>query len=249
MKQFVLPESYNGEKLLTLRKDTFHHLVRVLRLRPEETLKGIDHNRTIHTFRVQDIQKDRCVIEKTDTLKPEVREYQLTLFQGLLKGKKFTQVVRQATEAGIHRVVPLVSEHSIPRLEAQEEKTWRLQRVAKEAVEQSGSPEIPEIAEPLPIEDLEAFWNHQGLGLYCHNEDQGGESLHRLLASPQKHLAVCVGPEGGWSEKDRKTLERAGFHPLYLGFNTLRAETAALYALAVMHFILMEKESWIPKPR
>lgn len=249
MKQFVLPESYNGEKLLTLQKDTFHHLVRVLRLRPEETLQGIDHYRNVHTFRVRNIQKDRCVIEKTGTLRPEVNEYQLTLFQSLLKGKKFTQVVRQATEAGVHRVVPLVSEHSIPRLEAQEEKTWRLRRVAREAVEQSGSPDIPKIEEPLPIEDLAAFWNRQGLGLYCHNQDHGKESLHRLLTDPPKQLAVCVGPEGGWSEKDRTALELAGFQPLYLGYNTLRAETAALYALAVLHFILMEKESWMPKPR
>jgi len=244
MKQFVLPPDYGGEDRLRLEKGTFHHLAHVLRIKPGDALKGIHEDNVRYTFRVESIERDSCLLERITQEKPVTRNYHITLFQCLLKGKKFDQVVRQATEAGADRIVPVASAYSIPRPEEKHDKLPRLRKIAREAVEQSGSPAIPEITSPVHLEDISRFWDGRGMALYCNSDHDNAPALHEHLSQPCEKIALFVGPEGGLSDSDTAILRHAGFRSLYLGRNILRSETAAVYALGAVNILLMEKERW-----
>lgn len=247
MKQFILPAGYNGETQFSLEDTAFHHLVRVRRVKPGDTLKGIDEKNRRYTFQVDTVRGDSCLLNRVASEEPQVREHHITLFQCLLKGKKFSQVVRQATEAGAERIVPVISEYSIPRPEGRDDKIERLRKIAREAVEQSGSPVIPEITVPVHIRDIPSIWDSGDTALYFRNIPANTVALHARLRRPGKNLALFIGPEGGISDTDKDVLEASGFHPVYLGENTLRSETAALYALGALNILLMEKETWTVK--
>ena len=155
-------------------------------------------------------------------------------------------IVRQATEAGVRRIVPLLSRHSVPRLESGEEaarKVARWQRIAREALQQSGNPRLPEILPPVRLEEY-LGGQIAGTGLFLHQEPLEGGSLHELLAEAQREILLLVGPEGGLAEPEVEWLLARGFRPVHVGPNILRSETAALFALAAVQMILKERERW-----
>lgn len=249
MKQFVLPEHYTGEDHVSLRGETFHHLARVRRIHAGDTLKGIGEDHRRYTFRVESVRKDACTLVKMSSEEPRTKTHHVTLFQSLLKGKKFDQVIRQATEAGADRIVPVAGEYAVPRPEDKEGKLHRLKKIVREAVEQSGAPHIPEITHPVDIDDIDGLWNRRGTAIYCSSIPGKTRHLHELLASARSNIAIFIGPEGGLSDTDITTLENAGFLPLSLGEHILRSETAAVYALGAVSILLMENETWTLKNR
>jgi 16S rRNA (uracil1498-N3)-methyltransferase len=180
----------------------------------------------------------------------------LVLYQGLPKGQKMDLIVRQATEAGVSMIVPLRCEFSVSRIDRDEggAKRGRWERVVREAMQQSGSSVATEVAEPIDIEEAAAHWRSltgypsgdfpASRAFLFHQEPLARSSLHRYLYENPVRVAVAVGPEGGFSEREVESLTDSGFLPVFLGANVLRAETAALYAIAAIRIILLEKHSW-----
>jgi len=82
------------------------------------------------------------------------------------------------------------------------------------------------------------------LCVFCHQERVAHTSLHELLATAPAGTAVLIGPEGGFSQRELPLLMNKGFVPVHLGDNILRAETAAIYTLAAIKIILLEKKAW-----
>jgi 16S rRNA (uracil1498-N3)-methyltransferase len=180
----------------------------------------------------------------------------IVLYQGLPKGQKMDLIVRQATEAGVSLIVPLRCEFSVSRIDRDEggAKRGRWERVVREAMQQSGSSVATEVAEPIGIDEAAAHWRNvtgypsgassASRAFLFHQEPLARSSLHRYLYENPVRVAVAVGPEGGFSEREVESLTDSGFLPVFLGANVLRAETAALYAIAAIRIILLEKHSW-----
>lgn len=155
----------------------------------------------------------------------------LTLLQGVSKGERMDLAVRKATELGVDRIVPVLAEHSVIRLDAERgrrrQQHW--QAVAVSACEQCGRNRVPEIATPQPI--AEALALPEGLqGLVL---DTGGGTGIRGVA-PAPGYALLIGPEGGLSAAELDQAAAAGFRRLRLGPRVLRTETAAIVALTVL---------------
>jgi len=267
MRQFVLPADYSGESRITLRGRSFHYLTDVLRLPVGSSFPGMDPNGARVTVTLVEAGKSSCTVAvepavrghdptssadaaTAESLDPTRRCPRITLFQCLPKGRKMDLIVRQATEAGIYRIVPIISEHSVARIEAGEGgKTGRWQRIIREALQQSGTGHVPILEDPLPFESIPEECAERGVRLVFHERPLANKGLHEYLHDATDHVALVVGPEGGLSEKEVAFLTNAGFGAVYLGNSVLRAETAALYSIAAVQIVLLERDSWKARPR
>lgn len=158
----------------------------------------------------------------------------LTLAQGVARGEKMDLIVQKATELGVARIVPLLTERSEVKLDpARAEKRlihWRA--VAASACEQSGRARIPEVTPAQPLESwLRGLDNNGAQRLALLPE---GTVQARSLRFDAAGGILVVGPEGGLGERDTSALSAAGFTGLRLGPRILRTETAGLAALAAL---------------
>ncbi|HVO39927.1 MAG TPA: RsmE family RNA methyltransferase [Spirochaetia bacterium] len=246
MKQFLLPSSYAGEARLSLTGDDHRYLARVLRLREGAELPAVDVKGSRYRMTILRVDKTRCLAELLPDRDNEVPPggFSLTLLQCLPKGRKIDLIIRQATEAGVSRVVPLFSERTLVRPADEAVRQARLARVAREALQQSGRSRLPVIEEPRGLASLAAGRGDWGTALFFHEERLSAGSLHELLAGQTDRVSILVGPEGGLSPAEVNLLTAAGFRPAYLGSGVLRVETAALYAIAAVRTIVQEKDAW-----
>jgi 16S rRNA (uracil1498-N3)-methyltransferase len=177
----------------------------------------------------------------------------IVLVQALAKGPAMDLIVRQAAEAGVSRIIPLAARRSVSRAEGGREgtKLERWERIAREGLQQSGSPVATTIDEVSDLSDLPARLGPQRpnrLMLLLHEAPLAKTALHEYLNGTPEEIILCVGPEGGFAPDEVDALMAAGFKPLLLPGAVLRAETAALFAVASVEIILSERSSWIPCP-
>jgi 16S rRNA (uracil1498-N3)-methyltransferase len=170
---------------------------------------------------------------------------QLTLVQGISASDRMDQTIRQTTELGVVRIIPLESERSTVRLDAagRASKTERWRRIARSAAEQSARLTEPEITEPvtLPVA-LKMLANYDGIIVAW--EEQGGEPVgeavqalaDKVFGNPR--IALFIGPEGGFSHAEADALRTAGARVVTLGDTILRTETAAVVASTLVLYHL-----------
>ena len=167
------------------------------------------------------------------------------LFQFLPKPQKLELIVRQATECGVSVIVPIIGEYteksSVMALEGN--KKERLERIIKEARQQSGSPVDTKLHTPVTLSDAIAMWNEachdteNTLGFVLSERDDCDGTLNEIVEkkSEIKKVGIAVGSEGGISPEEVSSLqEKALFHPIHFAVNILRCETAAIYGIAAV---------------
>lgn len=166
---------------------------------------------------------------------------EVTLYQGLPKGKRWPLIVQKCTELGVTRIVPVMTARTIVRLDAREieGKRERWQKIAVEAAEQSGGVLPPEVAEPVTWAQALAQWRASGQAGVLLDETLAGEEGHGLREALQgaketRQVAVFVGPEGGLTPEEGQTGRKAGLTAVSLGSRILRTETAAIVACALV---------------
>jgi 16S rRNA (uracil1498-N3)-methyltransferase len=201
--------------------------LRTLRLGPGERLIVFDETGTEHEVRIERVGghgADAIILTSHHPARESPLD--LTLVPALLKGAKMDFVIEKATELGVRRVVPLQSRYALDR--GGRVERWR--RIALAAAKQSGRTHVPEVDAPAPIADVIArAW--PGLRLMAWE----GEREAPLTALPARAdaVVVLVGPEGGFADDEVAAARAAGFHTLTLAPRILRAETAALTAVAL----------------
>jgi 16S rRNA (uracil1498-N3)-methyltransferase len=146
----------------------------------------------------------------------------------------FDEVVRQVTELGVRTIVPLLTERTL--LKPSQNKRDRWQKIAAEATEQSERAIVPQVKDPIAFKSfLNAESASASARLLCWGR---GDSPHLLtVVSELKHqesLTICVGPEGGWSDRDLEMAIASGFQTVSLGSRILRAVTAPMAAMAIV---------------
>jgi len=247
MHVFLLPEDYSGEKTFTLEGEKYHYLKNVLRLKTGDSFPARDYNGRDYILRIIDFHKNSAVTECSYVEKKTREELpDITLYQCICKGKKMDQIIRQSTEIGVKRIIPVISRYSVPVMD--EKKTAsrmeRWNRIVREAVQQSASPVITEITEPLHLHTLGENSVPAEINLFFHQSPLENRSLHEYLSVYPSSVSLLIGPEGGLAEEEIRLLENRNFYPVYLKTNILRAETAAVYGISTVQNILTEKEHW-----
>ena len=159
---------------------------------------------------------------------------ELTLAQGVSRGERMDLVVQKATELGVSRLVPLLTERSVVQLSAQhaQRKVNHWRAIAVAACEQCGRNRLPQLAAPAALSDFlrgADAAGHTRLLLSAH-----GTVTLAELARPAAGVTVLIGPEGGLTDEEAQAAIAAGFTAVRLGPRVLRTETAAIAALALL---------------
>jgi len=222
-----------GRVQLDLTGTAANHISRVLRLRAGASLILFDDAGGEYAAIIDAFTRDAVRVTVGDFL-PVDRESPLrvTLAQGVSRGERMDVVVQKATELGVKRIVPILAERTVVRLNAGQAanrlRHWRAIAIA--ACEQCGRNKLPEVAAPMSLQEFLVSDYPEGL---------------RLVLSPQATLrardlpassaaTLLIGPEGGLSDAEQAAALAAQFAGLSLGPRILRTETAALAALAVI---------------
>jgi 16S rRNA (uracil1498-N3)-methyltransferase len=155
-----------------------------------------------------------------------------------LKHARLDYTVEKAVEMGAGRLRPVITRHTqVTRVNVE-----RMRANAIEAAEQCGILSLPEIDEPRPLPDVLSAWAEEQPGrrlIFCDEGDEGADPIAVLAALPPSPLAVLIGPEGGFSVEERAQLRALPFvTAISLGPRILRADTAAVAALAVVQAVL-----------
>ncbi|MBA2077783.1 16S rRNA (uracil(1498)-N(3))-methyltransferase [Rhodanobacter sp. PCA2] len=220
---------------LALPAQAGEHVARVLRLVTGDPLVLFNGDGADYAATIRSVGKREVLVQVLER-QPVQREspLRLTLAQGVARGEKMDLIVQKATELGVARIVPLLTERSEVRLDAAraEKRLAHWRAVAASACEQSGRACLPEILPALPLPAwLAALADDGALRLALLPE---ADSSARELRPGDAGALLVVGPEGGLGERDVAALHEAGFHGLRLGPRILRTETAGLAALAAL---------------
>lgn len=148
-----------------------------------------------------------------------------------LKVGRMDYLVQKAVEMGAGLLQPVMTQHVQGKIYS----TEKLRANAIEAAEQCGILSLPDVAEPVKLKDLLQSWTGNRRIIFCDEGDAGQNPLPVLQAVKERRLALLIGPEGGFSEEERDLLRSLDFvTPIPLGPRILRADTAAVAALAVI---------------
>lgn len=163
-----------------------------------------------------------------------------TLFQFIPKPAKFELIVRQATECGVKNIIPVIGEYS-EKASVNAicgNKKERLERIIKEARQQSGSPIDTTVCAPVTLQEAIKSWkeNENSIGFVLWEQDSVDDKIRTRLQSGEfKKVAIVVGSEGGISKEEIELLTKENlFYPIHFSVNILRCETAALYGIAAI---------------
>jgi 16S rRNA (uracil1498-N3)-methyltransferase len=243
MRRFLVDGISRGDRSVLIAGEEFYHLSKVLRLKPGDQLTVFDGKGVELSGRIESVKKDRALIEITGIKKtPSESRLEITLIQGVAKGRKMDIIVQKAVELGVSVIQPFYAKRTIPRLDrrGEEKRLIRWKRVAVEAVKQCGRAMVPDIARPLKYD--EAIEDHgdclklipwemeRAAGLKDILEENASEGIEKV--------AVLIGPEGGFSEEDVREACDKGFLPVSLGPRILRTETAAIAVLGILQYEL-----------
>ncbi len=260
MRRFMLPPDWNQSSTCEIVGERAHYLSRVLRLTAGDSIVAMDGNAGLHECGILEIEpgrvllsvRDAADISDTHGLSASPR---IVLVQALPKAGKMDLIVRQAAEAGVSLVIPVLSRHCVARPEVgpnRSSRKERWERIAREALQQSGSDIATKVSDIVDLNDmpaaLDSFFPASGdrLCLLLHEAPLDPGSLHGYLRHAPDTIILCIGPEGGFSPQERSFLMDAGFRIMHFRAAVLRTETAALYAVAAVQTIISERSAWNP---
>ena len=230
---FIL-QSVSGGQEIFLDGEQGHYLSRVLRLKPGSEVLLFDGSGYEYPSVVTEVQRKKVLLRPGDPVLQDIESpLQIRLVQGISRGERMDFVVQKATELGVHRISPVLTEYSVIKLNAERATRRRLHwvKIAQSACEQCGRNQVPAIDEPTALHHyLQATTPAK-----CRLQLQlsAAQSL-RTISKPDTAIDLLVGPEGGISDTETDLLIDAGFSGVSLGPRVLRTETAALAAIAIL---------------
>ncbi|HEU4888723.1 MAG TPA: RsmE family RNA methyltransferase [Thermoanaerobaculia bacterium] len=210
---------------VTVTGEEFHHSVRVVRVRVGEEVELFDRAGNAARGMVQSLDRDSAVIAATESLPSRESPLAIHLAMAVIQLEKFELVLQKATELGVRTIIPMDTDRVELRRERYANKRERWERIVFEAVKQSGRAVVPAIEETPEFADVLARSGTKVL----FDADAEPSSIERL-----DEVTLLIGPEGGWTEEELRDARAAGCLFQRLGPRRLRAETAAIAAMAVI---------------
>lgn len=230
---FVSSELKTGQQL-QLNDEQARYVGRVLRLRVGDAMTVFNGEGGEFDTTLQSIGRNTATVLIGEELESATESpLKVHLVQGISRGERMDLVIQKATELGVKRISPVLTEFGFVKLDpkraAKRRDHW--QGIARSACEQSGRTRPPLIDDPIALND----W----FGAHTKSSDSdlilrpGAATALSSLSAPATKICLLIGPEGGFSDLEYEHAARAGFGEVSLGPRILRTETAAFAALAI----------------
>ena len=230
----VLSRPPDRDGAVRLDPQTIHHLTTVLRLRPGACVVGLDPDGGLWELELDWAHGGGdCARVRAALPSPPSSRVSVTLAIAVPKGGRMDWLVEKAVELGVAAIQPLEAERSAPGRAASEARLERWARLCRAAAAQCGRAQVPAVRAAQPLE--EALREFAGPCLLADTVAPAGSvTAVAKAALPAPRLLLAVGPEGGWTPRERDGALAAGAQPVGLGPRILRVETAALAALVLV---------------
>lgn len=249
MHRFYLTPSQCKDKTVVLTGDEAHHALNVLRVRQGERLMVLDGAGLELLCEAQKPEGSQLKLTVMQRNIVPPLPYQITLLQAIPKGKIIEGIIQKATELGVHRIVPLLSDRVTTQLddESAGSKAEKWQHIAIEAIKQCGNAWLPQVEAPVTPKAYLARAEKFELPLIaslqsdCRHPREYFKTFYNEKKRMPKSVCVWVGPEGDFTPAEMSAVKSAGVLPITLGRLVLRSETAAIYSLSVLNYELQSK--------
>ncbi len=239
---FIRKDQLNFPRAV-LSGEEHHHLKDVVRIRPGENVWLFDEEGMSYLARIEEIHRDETrlfILEKGAENRPYSK---IILAQAFIKPNKMDLIVQKVTELGVMSIIPVVTHRTLAKIEHNADKKHaRWKRIALEASKQCGRNILPEIQIP---KTLNALLDEPGDSKKLYLNQKSDRNLKEVLIQffcpgshrPPDSVVILIGPEGGWTDDEERDILRHDFEAVNLGIFTLRSETAAIAATAMInHF-------------
>jgi 16S rRNA (uracil1498-N3)-methyltransferase len=216
----------------------------VLRVRPGDQIVILDGAGRELLCRVENFDRDKVQLVVLETKSVPAPPCQITLLQAVPKGKIIESIIQKATELGVARIVPLLSERVVVDLDEKhaERKAEKWQHVAVEAIKQCGAAWLPRVEPPASPQEFLARQETFELPLVA-SLQPGAEHPRKYFQKfesqhGRKPRSACIwiGPEGDFTAEEVGAITSSGALPITLGRLVLRVETAATYCLSILNY-------------
>lgn len=245
MSRFFVTPDQVGERYVTIdNREDLHHMTKVLRLREGDEIDVSDGEEWEYHVVITELQSDMCEAKILDKQKFAREPFtKVTLFQGVPKQGKMELIIQKNVELGVYRIVPVFMERSVVKDNGKfGKKLDRWQKISDEAVKQCKRGIIPEVSEAINMKEMIKDFSDYDLVLFPY-ENEDGTTIKDVLrgikeagGDAPEHIAVVIGPEGGFADKEADAIVEAGGKSVSLGKTILRTETAGMAALSMVMY-------------
>lgn len=238
MPQFLITsEDIMEENIIIQQKSDIKHITEVLRCKKGDEILFIDNNEILYKTTLLESSKDYLkaqIITKEKSVRSLKTD--ITLIQSVLKSSAQDFAIQKATELGVRTILPIISKHTVVKIENEKEnqrKIEKWQKITTESCKQCERSKAPTV---LPIKTFQEATNIDfDIKIACVErtaEISLKDFLRKTNYAPSQKIALFIGPEGGWSNKEIELFEQNNIGKISLGNLILRAETATINALS-----------------
>lgn len=242
---FVKPSDVEGKYIYLTDKQDLHHMKKVLRMSIGDEMDVSDGASWEYHVEIEELSDKEATLLILDKQKfAREPELLVTLYQGIPKAGKMEEIIQKCVELGVNSVVPVFMERTVVVDKGNfGKKLDRWQKISDEAVKQCKRGIIPEIQDAGKFKDIKDELSNYDLILFPYENEENRtikDCLRGVVASGKipKTVAIIIGPEGGFADKEAVALDEIGAERVSLGKTILRTETAGPAALAMTMYEL-----------
>ena len=238
MKKFFVEKENINSKTIQIVGDEFFHLSKVLRTNVGEKIVCMCGDDYMYNCTILQINKNDAVakIESKEVClaNPKVN---ITVFQGLPKGEKLELIIQKISELGASKIIPFESEFTIAKNNTL--KMERLNKIAKEASKQCGRSKKLEIGETINLINIKKYLINYDLIIFLYENNNILNNINKIYNKiiNSKNIAIIIGSEGGFSERENEYISSLGLEKISLGKRILRTETATIALVGYLSFL------------
>lgn len=233
-------EECEDQKTVVISGDDAHHISRSLRMAVGEKIEVCDMQKTVYSCALSKITDTTvyATVESEAQSDTEPKHY-IKLYQALSKGDKMETIIQKSVECGACEIIPFSSERCVVKIDKKDEKKKleRYQKIAESGAKQSGRGIIPKVEKILDFKSMLDEASKCSIAIFCYEGD-GTKSLKDILKNNEigEDIAVIIGSEGGFSQKEVALAKEKNMHLAGLGKRILRCETAPTFALSCIAY-------------
>lgn len=242
MKIFTEQKNIEEKFIRITDKGDIRHMLKVMRMKEGDQIDVSDSVQWEYRAEILSADEDLVLLSILDKQKfAREPKTEVTLFQGVPKAGKMETIIQKCVELGVHDIVPVFMDRTVVVEKGNfSKKLERWQKISDQAVKQCKRGVIPQICDQVRTADLAGMLGDYDLVLFPYeNEDVYTiKDCLRGLSQKPKRVAVIIGPEGGFSDREAEAMDEIGAAKVTLGKTILRTETAGMAALAMIMYEL-----------
>lgn len=236
MQQFFIDQPIELNLEIELNEEIAYQCIHVLRYQNDKVIRCVDQRGILALCRVRvDNEKLYAIPYKLFESSSEMK-CKITLIQALIRKERWEFLLQKATELGVYRIIPIELKRNVVHWDKKEvdRKVDRYQKIMVEAAEQSKRVVVPKLEPLIHLKDVLRYKSESNFVAY---ENESKVHLSKEIKN-QNSITIICGPEGGFDDSEVKFLVDNGFISVSLGNRILRAETAGIYILSGIDFLL-----------